>query len=409
MNTSLQKRAAISESFPSASGRVLQRKCSCGGKAGAGGECEECRKKKALQRKARKTEPEMGPEAEVPPIIHEVLGSPGQPLDEATRRFMEPRFRQDFGQVRVHTDARAGESAQAVNALAYTVGPHIVFDAQQYAPDSSSGRKLLAHELAHTVQQRMDTPVPAPGTLRLGASDSLHETQADSAAQNLDLAPSKTTGAAPSVQRKTWPDLPVYEERPEIKAGGCGTMKASMTPFVTGVEGKVAFTPDPQSCPKCKSIRLVQIVRVFEKPGQDYTFPGAEAPREQVKTKADADKGVKENFFVDHFAAKCSKGKACSVYYRDHAPNASKSQDGSSDGTTAKEASLWDRPSGDKDDIFEFETCALCADTGKPLKCLDWGFQADSAGKATVTPEAEHGVPSATFDAATAAFRKYYK
>ena len=64
-----------------------------------------------------------------PPIVHDVLGSPGQPLDAATRAMMEPRFGHDFGKVRVHTDTCANESAHAVNALAYTVGPQIVFGA----------------------------------------------------------------------------------------------------------------------------------------------------------------------------------------------------------------------------------------------------------------------------------------
>jgi hypothetical protein len=66
---------------------------------------------------------------------------------------MEPRFGHDFSQVRVHDDERASESASDVHALAYTVGPHIVFGRQQYAPETAAGRRLLAHELAHTVQQ----------------------------------------------------------------------------------------------------------------------------------------------------------------------------------------------------------------------------------------------------------------
>jgi len=77
----------------------------------------------------------------------------GQPLAESTRNFFEPRFGYNFSDVRVHTDAKAGESAQAVNALAYTVGRDIVFGAGQYAPMTSEGQQLLAHELTHTIQQ----------------------------------------------------------------------------------------------------------------------------------------------------------------------------------------------------------------------------------------------------------------
>ena len=127
----------------------LQRKCACGGSGGAGGECEECKEKKAMQRKA-------SGDAEVsaaPPIVYEVLRSPGQPLDRYTRAFFESRFGHDFGRVRIHYDASASASASAVNANAYTVGNHIAFAGGRYAPSTGAGRSLLAHELAHTVQQ----------------------------------------------------------------------------------------------------------------------------------------------------------------------------------------------------------------------------------------------------------------
>jgi Domain of unknown function (DUF4157) len=92
--------------------------------------------------------------SEVSPIVDEVLNSPGQPLDPETRTFMESSFEQDFTQVRVHTDDKAARSAQVVNALAYTVGQNIVFGSGQYAPKMASGKRLLAHELTHVVQQK---------------------------------------------------------------------------------------------------------------------------------------------------------------------------------------------------------------------------------------------------------------
>jgi hypothetical protein len=90
---------------------------------------------------------------EVSPLVHEALRTPGQPLDAVTRNFMEPRFGHDFSKVRVHTDTKAAESARAVNALAHTVGHHVVFGAGQYRPGILSGHKLIAHELTHVVQQ----------------------------------------------------------------------------------------------------------------------------------------------------------------------------------------------------------------------------------------------------------------
>ena len=88
-----------------------------------------------------------------PPIVQEVLNATGEPLDQATRAIMEPSFGYDFSQVRVHTDAKAAESSRAVNAQAYTVGEHVVFAANRYQHGTTAGRSLLAHELAHVVQQ----------------------------------------------------------------------------------------------------------------------------------------------------------------------------------------------------------------------------------------------------------------
>lgn len=117
----------------------LQRKC-------AGCEKEEDINK--LQRKETGTGPVLAP-----PIVHEVLSSPGQALDASTRDFFEPRFGHDFSRVRVHADAKAAEAAQAVNALAYTVGRDIVFGQGQYMSGDSRGRSLIAHELTHVIQQ----------------------------------------------------------------------------------------------------------------------------------------------------------------------------------------------------------------------------------------------------------------
>jgi hypothetical protein len=96
---------------------------------------------------------------EAPASVHEVMRSPGQPLDPATRGFMEPRFGRDFSGVRVHTDSAAAQSARDVNAHAYTVGLNIVFGSGQFAPRTNEGQKLLAHELTHVVQQGSDAGI----------------------------------------------------------------------------------------------------------------------------------------------------------------------------------------------------------------------------------------------------------
>jgi hypothetical protein len=88
-----------------------------------------------------------------PPIVHDVLRSPGQPLDAATRAFMEPRFGHDFSKVRVHADAKSAEAALSISARAFTSNYSVVFGAGEYASRNSQGRALLAHELTHVVQQ----------------------------------------------------------------------------------------------------------------------------------------------------------------------------------------------------------------------------------------------------------------
>ena len=122
---------------------------------------------------------------EAPPIVHQALCTAGRPLDAHTRAFMEPRIGHDLSAVRIHTGPRAEESAQAVHALAYTVGQDTVFAAGQYNPQSAAGRSLLAHELSHTVQQ---------------AGGSAH---------------SHLSSAAPALYRQSKPDTPPQQTAPQ--------------------------------------------------------------------------------------------------------------------------------------------------------------------------------------------------
>ncbi len=136
--------------------------------AGAGIQrtCTECEKEDKEEGKLQRKEAGAAPTV-APSLVHQVLGSPGQPLDRSTRAFMEPRFGHDFSQVRVHTDATASKSANAVNALAYTVGSHVVFGSGQYAPATTTGRRLLAHELGHVMQQTQGSDMSnAPSMLQ---------------------------------------------------------------------------------------------------------------------------------------------------------------------------------------------------------------------------------------------------
>ncbi len=154
-------------------------RCTCGGTAGLeGGRPEYRATSPGLRRRvSSQAEP-----AAIPPSVHEVLRSPGRPLDPATRAFMESRFGHDFSQVRVHTDARAVESARAVNALAYTVGREVVFGAGRFRPWTSEGSELLAHELTHVLQQGGS---PSFRHVSLGARDSAVEQEASRASKTV--------------------------------------------------------------------------------------------------------------------------------------------------------------------------------------------------------------------------------
>ncbi len=211
-------------------GGTLQRQCACGNHTTAGGECQECGKKRSgLQREAinqsangamgslpsipimqRKLtigasndlleqeadrvadqvlalptypavsgapphiqrfagQPTGQPET-VPASVDRTIASPGRPLDPALRQDMEARFGHDFSQVRVHSDAAAEQSVRGVNANAYTVGHNIVFGAGRFAPGTHEGRRLIAHELTHVVQQQKGVQASVQRAPKAGGS-----------------------------------------------------------------------------------------------------------------------------------------------------------------------------------------------------------------------------------------------
>jgi hypothetical protein len=203
--TAVQTQANAKPKITPVAGGLLQRACACGQHTSSGGgECEECKKKRQgmLQRSATNA----APVGEVPPIVHEVLRSPGRPLDAATLAYMEPRFGHDFSGVHIHSDSQAAKSARAVNALAYTVGRDVVFGAQRYAPTTNAGRRLLAHELTHVVQQG-DNPaslqrkltVNTPGDAAEHEADRLADAIVSSSVQKNEVHP--RISATPSIQR----------------------------------------------------------------------------------------------------------------------------------------------------------------------------------------------------------------
>lgn len=116
--------------------------------------CKSCEEEEKIR---RKTDVQNAGTPEVASVTN-MLGG-GSQLDTTTKEFMESRFGHDFGEVRVHSGTTATESAGEMNALAYTVGRDIVFAEGKYAPHTTEGRKLLAHELAHVIQQETAQPM----------------------------------------------------------------------------------------------------------------------------------------------------------------------------------------------------------------------------------------------------------
>ena len=132
-------------SFFQPAGKIIQRKCA---------HCEQ--EEKMLHRKESSTG-EVESSSQLAGYVSS-LGTAGQTLSTSSRQFFEPRFGHDFSNVRIHADSGAAQSAQSINALAYTTGNNIVFNSGQYSPETPTGQRLMAHELTHVVQQGATKP-----------------------------------------------------------------------------------------------------------------------------------------------------------------------------------------------------------------------------------------------------------
>lgn len=149
--------------------------------------------------------------------VTDVVGSSGRPLDPDVRSSMESAMGHDFSDVQVHSDGQAAASAQSVQAQAYTVGNHVVFGEGRYQPETPEGRRTLAHELTHVVQQRQG-PVdgtPAAGGIKISDPSDRFEREAESVADRVVSAPASepapVSGGPAAVQRH---EEPSAEEAP---------------------------------------------------------------------------------------------------------------------------------------------------------------------------------------------------
>lgn len=203
---------------------LLQRKCACGQHTPGGAECSGCKKRSGEIQRADIGQAPTSP----PPIVHDVLRTPGRPLDNTDRNYMERSFSRDFSNVRVHTDKMAQDSASAIGARAYTSGSNIVFGSSAYAPGTSSGRWLLAHELTHVVQQ---SGRPSGSNLTVGPSGGALEAEADSVANRI----TRGTNPGSSAQAELQP------------AGEAANIQASPTISQADAGNMIQMLPAPPS------------------------------------------------------------------------------------------------------------------------------------------------------------------
>jgi hypothetical protein len=264
-------------------GAVLQRQCACGGAAsGPTGPCDECRKKR-LQRQAAEPEPAGSagrfmvgassdplegaadrladqalaaparasaqpvtpktsgessraavPERAAPLSVDRALAEPGRPLDSGLQSDMADRFGFDFANVRVHVGSASAESARDVNAAAYTVGRDVVFGAGRYEPGSPTGRRLIAHELGHVIQQ-------SEGSGLTGSTFSLLQRQEAPGPKKLTAEEYKKLD--PSLQVLTWgPDfMKGFEKSGAASQVGDAAMVVLKKGFTQSMDHPVRF------------------------------------------------------------------------------------------------------------------------------------------------------------------------
>jgi Domain of unknown function (DUF4157) len=196
---------------------------------------------------------------EAPAIVHEVLRAPGRALDRNSRAVMEPRFGYDFGKVRIHADTRAGESARAVGARAYTVGTNIVFGAGEFAPATNAGQRLLAHELAHVVQQ--GTAPSAPKLLRQSDTVKTDAPQPASGSGAMTTASALTANQPAVADTATAAAAPPTSGQPDSAAGETAPAQVAPVHYRFEIKAWIPFpqVPDPEEPVQEAGFRLTHL------------------------------------------------------------------------------------------------------------------------------------------------------
>jgi outer membrane protein OmpA-like peptidoglycan-associated protein len=389
---------------------ALQPQWACGQHT-RGDKCQEC-KERDRERRLHRVAIDASPVQTVPPVVHKVLRSPGQPLDPEIRSEMELRLGHDFSRVRVHMDERAVKSARAVNAAAYTVGHNIVFNQSQYSPATAPGRRLLAHELAHVIQQAGQT-IPPAGSLLVGARESNAELAARRASEAINgsrtVAPQlyvglplrlARNGDESSTSRQPGSRLSGDRVRQSLPGGvpirggtlswelqykgEVGSISSSGTQVqitrAIDVEMHVTFRPGP-GAGRCPTITFIQTVRATTGGMQDT--PHLLFTQERSGFSADVSPTETEPYY--------GLGSLPSGGGAGLTPDMSNTAASAAPGR-AQEATFADAPirgasmiPPGQTVVREFEVAVICVETGATFGSVRWGYTKTSDGTITLT------------------------
>jgi hypothetical protein len=423
-----QVQAAPTPTLTPARPGMLKSECACVGSSEIAGGCSECGKEREglkLQRATRNSEIGTHNTGSVPPIVHEVLRSSGRPLDAATRAFFEPRFGHDFSRVRVHADAQAAASAQAVNAQAYTLGRDIVLGAGPPTFDSTEARLLLAHELTHVAQQDSGAVISASTALEIDRPGSAAEQEADAAVHAISQGkPVRVTASSIARLNRT-----VSKPRTPVNHG---TMSFSMeedNPIKGRENVTIVFSPDPKG-PQTKSINLIQIAKVAFDQGGKWS---EQHPEQAAIERFTTDKGFHVDVRPENLppprkqksdpnispAYPPASVKAESKTETDPVSGVTRSvsgplvpQPGHNLPGDVLDASINDSAGGGPiPGVWELETVAHSDDLGIDYGAVRWGFRYEGPGMRPLYTQEKSQIsaaPSSNVKESLVAFNKYY-
>ena len=333
--------------------------------------CPTCEEEEKAQRKEKERN---GGSIEAPSIVSETVRSGGKPLEKNTRSFMESRMGMDFSNVKIHTGSVAAKSAQSINALAYTSGNSIVFNEGQYSPGTDSGKRLLAHELTHVIQQNASVL-----SKRI-------QRQTDAGFESLsgvDTGIANGTLTADTIMGQTY-------------TASCGSYAISFKfskaykgdyPYqsvgrdVRGVYIKVEMTyTDNRYNGRCTPMRIIQVLRNIKKGTSgsiELADPGNATRRE--RSGLGNASAPSRGWRVDTTTSSTDPYVTDLTYH-------------ANEGSETAPGILWDAPghwTTTTNHGKEFNSCAVCQDASNRrwvTGCVNWGYYTDSSGSIAFRP-----------------------